>query len=409
MTREQIQRIKDQYPAGTRIRLNSMDDPQPIPPGTEGEVICVDDAGQLLMKWDNGRSLSLIPGEDSFEIVEQKQTETHEGGQDSMDREWIDFLRMQHPEGSRIKLSETNDPRCPIRPGSVGTLKYIDDTGAFHVKWDDGEEHELVIGADRFKVLPPETHTLKLYMPLTADLIEFNEYGDLDDELMSNLDGSDLVGYQGVILTELIDERMPEESERGIMHWYHDADGVNDKVQSVVFTAEEREGKLWGVAECRIAGELAPEELEKLKDYVTGQASDGWGESFEQHEIKVDDGEMYVHLWDSGHSWSIQTEEERFAPKLAANLPDLCWSVLPGSGELICIKRGESGYYPSDWETGDPVKNRETADLANERHGVTKAQEHAMLTGSMMGWNVPGADPKAYEQNTPQRGGMTLG
>lgn len=79
-------------------------------------------------------------------------------------------------------------------------------------------------------------------------------------------------------------------------------------------------------------------------------------------------------------------------------LPELCFSVLPGEGKLICIKRGESGYYPSDWETGNAEKNRETADYANEQLGITKAQELAMLHGSMAGWNTPGADPKSYEK-----------
>ena len=83
--------------------------------------------------------------------------------------------------------------------------------------------------------------------------------------------------------------------------------------------------------------------------------------------------------------------------EIADSLPELCFSVLPGAGKLICIKRGESGYYPSDWETGNAEKNRETADYANEQLGITKAQELAMLHGSMAGWNTPGADPKAYE------------
>ena len=75
MDRKMVNFIKEQYPPGTRIRLNSMEDPYaPILPGTEGEVDFVDDAGQLHMKWDNGRSLALIPGEDSFTVLPPKLT-----------------------------------------------------------------------------------------------------------------------------------------------------------------------------------------------------------------------------------------------------------------------------------------------------------------------------------------------
>lgn len=75
--RRKVEMMKARYPEGTRICLDNMEnDPQPIPSGTKGTVIAVDDGGQLLMKWDNGRSLSLIPGEDSFhKIQEEVQTE----------------------------------------------------------------------------------------------------------------------------------------------------------------------------------------------------------------------------------------------------------------------------------------------------------------------------------------------
>ena len=50
-----------------------MNDPYaPITPGTEGVVDVVDDDGQLHMKWDNGRTLALIPGEDSFTVLPPK-------------------------------------------------------------------------------------------------------------------------------------------------------------------------------------------------------------------------------------------------------------------------------------------------------------------------------------------------
>lgn len=68
-TREQIEWLRRQYPAGTRIMLHSMDDAQAPPPGTMGTIVYVDDMGQLGVEWDNGSALSLIPGEDSFSKV----------------------------------------------------------------------------------------------------------------------------------------------------------------------------------------------------------------------------------------------------------------------------------------------------------------------------------------------------
>ena len=322
-----------------------------------------------------------------------------------MERKMVNFIKEQYPPGTRIRLNAMDDPYAPILPGTEGEVDFVDDAGQLHMKWDNGRTLPLAPGEDSFSVLPPKLTTLKLYMPLTADLYERNEYGEFDD-CSTLLEGRELRGYQDQITAALVKNRMLEETERGLMHWYDEADSVDCKVRSAVFTVEERDRQLWGVAECLVAGELSDTELGNLKEYLTGQASDGWGEGFEQREISVDDGgELYVHLWNSDE-WSIQTEQELFSPKLAEGLPELCFSTLPGTGELICIKRGESGYYPSDWSTDNPQQNHELADYNNERLGVTQEQRLAMECGSMHGWNTPGADPGYYEQ---KMGGMKFG
>lgn len=192
----------------------------------------------------------------------------------------------------------------------MGTLDHIDDQGTFHVNWDNGRELGVTLGEDRFAVYLPEPTLLKLYMPLTADFYSRDEWGDYD-EIGETWDGRTLVNYEGQILGALVRNRMPEERERGLMHWYEEQDSVYPKVRLVEFTAEVRERQLWGVAECRVIGELSPQELTDLKDFITGQAADGWGEGMDLERIRVDGGELYVHLWNSDN-WSIQTEQERF-------------------------------------------------------------------------------------------------
>lgn len=78
-TKETINRLRQEYPPGTRIVLESMNDPHASPPGTKGTVVYVDDMGQIGMKWDNGSSLSLMPGLDSFSKDSQPQKKRSRG------------------------------------------------------------------------------------------------------------------------------------------------------------------------------------------------------------------------------------------------------------------------------------------------------------------------------------------
>lgn len=158
------------------------------------------------------------------------------------------------------------NPR-PISPGSTGKLDYIDDAGQFHVKWDNGCTLALVLGEDRFSVYLPEPQTFKLYMPLTADFYGRDEWGDMSED-GEEWDGHTLMDYEGQILSALVKNRVPEENESGLMRWYGEDDSVDHKVRSAVFTVEVRNRQLWGVAECRVAGELTPEELIRRQEKI---------------------------------------------------------------------------------------------------------------------------------------------
>lgn len=325
-----------------------------------------------------------------------------------IDRNFVKFLKEQYPKGTRVRLNSMSDPYAPVEPGTEGSVEMVDDAGQLLMKWDNGRTLALIPGEDSFSVLPPKLTTLKLYMPMTVDRFESDGWGGTENE-PTELSNYEAIRYVDNINAALRREELPAEAERGLMHYYGKNDEVDRKVRKVTFSAEVRDQKLWGVAECQVAGELTSVELTELKEFVSGQASDGFGEGFEQREIRVPDShEIYAHLW-QWENWSIQTEQECFSPRLADGLPELCFSVLPSTGELICIKRGERGYYPSDWSTTDPVQNRELADENNERLGVTKAQEEAMKVSSMVGWGVPGADPAAYEQDGPRMGGLGRG
>ena len=67
--REQIERLRREYPVGCKVILRKMSDPQSPPLGTEGEVYGVDSSGSLLVHWNNGSSLNVLYGVDVAERV----------------------------------------------------------------------------------------------------------------------------------------------------------------------------------------------------------------------------------------------------------------------------------------------------------------------------------------------------
>ena len=156
-----------------------------------------------------------------------------------------------------------------------------------------------------------QTQTLKLYMPLRATTYyDENDYGDLyqvDFEI--EVYSEELAEYEEEILEAIEHNSLPEEKERGLMKYYGENDSVNAKVKRYDFSVENVGGKLMGVATLVLNAPLEDKEMEKIKEEISGQASDGWCEGFEQREIKCNGKEIYVSFWQS-KNWSLQTAEE---------------------------------------------------------------------------------------------------
>ena len=125
--------------------------------------------------------------------------------------------------------------------------------------------------------------------------------------------------------------------------------------------------------------------------------------------VRTEDYSYYFRCKPGSGDYNIYcfTYDNRYLlPELAGQheLPEQCYSVLPSNGALIMLIRGDSGYIEcKDSQIGREA-NRLFADTANKLNGVTRAQEEAMLAGSLFGWSVPAAKPWKYEQDgTPRQ------
>lgn len=140
--------------------------------------------------------------------------------------------------------------------------------------------------------------TIKIYSPLAGEF--FEKEMDADGWVNTAEEplpfaGSDLAQYR-----EDIEEAVEAYGRENLMDSF-DAEqnpGVKEKVVSAVPSLEIRGRELWGCTEIRLSASLTDTEKKALEEYLAGQYADGWGEGFEQREIEVDGGTLYVHFWD---------------------------------------------------------------------------------------------------------------
>ncbi len=206
----------------------------------------------------------------------------------------VDELLLPHIDYvsfAQEKINSTLAASTFLEEGFVGSLRPVSDYQNYHGEFAD----PLEIDEDCYQ-------TFCLYSPLTV-----RHY--IDGEEQGNLYRSDIIPYEEEI-AEAIECDGCLEEVRGLMHYYDESAELASKVMAAHPKVREVAGELYGVLECKITEPLNAEDIEMLKEYWTGQMSDGWGEGFEQQEIRIDEGEIYVSFWNSEDFWSVMTAEE---------------------------------------------------------------------------------------------------
>ena len=155
------------------------------------------------------------------------------------------------------------------------------------------------------------TVVTKFYCPLTVTLYARNRWDNIDG------DGYEEDGRFAARYADRIREEMREfnaEDGENMAKYFYGNNSICAKLRSVVWDFAERGGELYGCITVETAGALTPEQEQELKDWISGQNSDGLGEGFEQREIILNNGyssgEIYVSLWHSGDDYFIDNEYE---------------------------------------------------------------------------------------------------
>ena len=77
-----------------------------------------------------------------------------------IDRDYIQYLKDHYPKGTRIQLDSMGDDPRPIEPGTMGTVRLVDDMGTIHCNFDNGRRMGIIPGEDCFHIVRQQNHDL---------------------------------------------------------------------------------------------------------------------------------------------------------------------------------------------------------------------------------------------------------
>jgi len=155
-------------------------------------------------------------------------------------------------------------------------------------------------------IMPPEdtepvqTH---FYCPLTVQMEDDEGYDYVEVD-------TGILGYYEDKIRDAIEKDMQCGGDTDLAEYFHGIQSLQDKLLSVRFDVENVRNEIFGYIHVDTSEPLTDDEKEEIRDYCTGQASDGFGEGFEQRPVETDDGSLYISFWDSDDDWFMLDDDE---------------------------------------------------------------------------------------------------
>ena len=147
--------------------------------------------------------------------------------------------------------------------------------------------------------------TVSFYYPVVGHLDEQDDDGAFE---MERVGASYLSYFEGEIREALIKEQRFD--TRNMVSYIDCSEELRDKLVAMLWDVEVIGDKLYGRTDVRIAEPLTTQEKDTVIRFILGQNSDGMLEGFEQRPISIDEGDLYVSMWNSGDDYFICSEDE---------------------------------------------------------------------------------------------------
>lgn len=146
----------------------------------------------------------------------------------------------------------------------------------------------------------------RYYFPLTCSM------EDEDGELYES-DADMLLPYSEQIQDAIERDQARDIDTMAMYFWCIDSktnEAIKNKLLTIRWGVEEIRGQLYGCVEVTSTAPLTAQEEAAMKEWISGQNSDGLGEGFEQRPIETDYGNIYVHFWNTGDDYFVLNTDE---------------------------------------------------------------------------------------------------